>query len=100
MAEEKMRLLPMEFKRKGTLYTQIEKNDKYVVYMGRIGDSKPFYEVFKYQTRSCTPSPIFNPYGWTLREVFPSDEDFGSWAWATFNESEIEWLIERHNLRA
>ena len=95
-----MKELAKQFTKKGVTYTQIEKNNKYVIYEC-IHSSKEFsytyYEVFKYKVQPY-PTTFENPNGYKLMESYPSNESFGQWAWCCSNWRIVEKVINKHNL--
>lgn len=88
----KIRELQKEFKKRGILFTQIEKKAKHTI--DADGDIKTsgyciyrcsslhyddvYYEIFKY--RLAKPHP-YDKGDWDMVEVYPGDEQFGVWAW-------------------
>ena len=92
-----MRRLPLKLRKNGFEYKQIKKEGLYYIYeqdynsgidYGKDDTPKElkFYEVFKAKIR---PAETFKGKDYPQREVFPSDEDFGTSAWAyrTFDEA-------------
>jgi hypothetical protein len=68
----------------GYTYTQIERGEKAVIYSQKPSDpeiigSHEYFEVFRIKI-----SPAKTVFGVELpeKEKFPSDEDFGKWAWS------------------
>lgn len=103
----KIRELQKEFKKRGILFTQIEKKAKHT--MDADGNIKTsgyciyrcsalhyddvYYEIFKY--RLAKPHPYDNG-DWDMVEVYPGDEQFGVWAWTVNDKSYIKDVIKRH----
>lgn len=69
-----MQKLEKIVKNNGTIHTQLERTEKAAIYETGRGD----FEVFKIKT-----APAQEIYGkeYPEREVYPSNEDFGSIAW-------------------
>ena len=76
--------LKKDFRRKGIDFHQIHKDDKVVIYQLRQNGVRPWYEIFRYKTREP------DIYHDDTYEVYPSDEDFGKWAWSCSKYGVIE----------
>jgi len=74
-----MRPLPRNFRRNGFTYTRVLLIGRSVIYKQQVTPHLAYYEVFWIRVR-----PEEELFGKTIpeREVFPSNEDFGTRAWA------------------
>lgn len=88
--------LLVEFKKKGVSYKQIEKNERYVIYQCT-RDNDTYYEVFKYTVKNY-PSYFSNGNKYKYAECYPSDEEFGKWAWCCNTMNRVKAMIDKHNL--
>ena len=92
-----MKELRKTFRKKGTDFTQLYKDNNLVVYQL----SRPFvdgngysvwYEVFRYRTGGMHPmSSDYDPN--EVVEKYPSDEEFGLWAWSCSNIESIKKVL-------
>lgn len=84
------RKLPQKLKKNGFNYTQILRCGNYCIYEQDVNSGInyghneaikkiKYYEVFKIKVR---PEEIIKGTKYTMREVYPSNEDFGISAWA------------------
>ncbi len=92
-----MRTLPLEFKRKGFEYKQVDRNNKAAIYSQSLSDKILAYEVFKVKIL-----PAYNLGGVSFEksEPFPFDEAFGLWAWSikVFNDN-VQKALDRANIK-
>lgn len=74
-----MKVLPLTFKKYGYTYTQVLRGKRSVIYRLQDTSKIDYFDVFKINTRKA--KVIF---GRSIpeREVLPSDEDYGVWAWS------------------
>ena len=83
--------LKKDFTRNGTRYRQLMKNEQIVLYRcSREDGLDTYYEVFKYKTRT---EDFLHTEEW---EVYPSDNDFGKWAWCCSNGKSVEKVLRKH----
>lgn len=89
-----------EFTRNKLVYKQVVKTDSYYVY--EICDTIPYYEVFTRRLRNlrkrteCALNSIGNTEFKYVK--YPSDEDFGKWAWTARTMDKINEIIKRENI--
>ena len=91
-----VKLLRDTFTKKGISYKLLEKNKSYVLYECSTEDYK-YYEIFKYKIQPF-PKMFENPEGYDEMEVYPSDEQFGLWAWCCSNMNRVEYIKKVKNL--
>lgn len=102
----KIRELPLEFRKSGILYRQLDKKvynktDKdgkdrvsgYVIYSCKHDDGYFCYEVFEYKLQN--PHPM-DTVGWDKVEAYPNNESFGSWAWSCPNKDSLRKVMNLH----
>lgn len=92
-----MKELRKQFRKKGTDFNHLYKDNNLVVYQL----SRPYadgngysvwYEVFRYKTGGMNPiNPNYDPN--EIVERYPSDEDFGVWAWSCPNVESIKKVL-------
>ena len=77
--------LDKEFEKKGELFTQIEKTDRYYIYKRDL-KTVVYYEVFERKSQKL--NDFWRQYdkkgkydGFESVEVYPSNESFGNWAY-------------------
>lgn len=85
--------LPVRFKRKGFVYEQVCRNQEKVLYRQSMNGKTIAFELFRIKIQKPTE---FNGIILKEKEMFPSDEAFGSWAWSLQFMSE-EKAIQRYN---
>lgn len=81
--ENHIKELPISFKRKGVTYTQVENTKDYYIYRCNPDKMKSeYYECFKKKPieEFTYKDGKFVHLG-TLKYKYPSDEEFGHWAW-------------------
>lgn len=76
---EFVQTLPLKFNKGGSAYVQIARGEKAVIYEQRFENSIHGYEVFLIK---ISKEKIVFGNKVTAKERIPSDEDFGSIAWA------------------
>lgn len=90
----KLRELPLEFEKKGVRYTQMEKNNVYVLYRCEVLDYKDvYYEVFEYKVGK--PHPM-DTGDWDMVELYPSNEQFGILAWSCSDLNRVKYVMQKH----
>jgi hypothetical protein len=84
--------LPLEFKHKSFGYRQLERNEKAAIYSQSAGDQIAAYEVVKIRTVKFT---IWMGKEIPFREVYPSDNHWGSrgWTYRTLGEAKIKMEV-------
>lgn len=84
--------LPLEFKHKSFGYRQLERNEKAAIYSQSAGDQIAAYEVVKIRT---VKPKIWMGREIPFREVYPSDNDWGSRGWTchTLEEAKIKMKV-------
>lgn len=86
--------LKKNFKKFGEDFIQIYKDEKVVIYKRE----NPLYgntsfELFKYKTgKDCPLSKNYDPN--EIKEMYPSSEQFGLWAWWADNEETLVSLLK------
>ena len=88
-----MKKLPKEFKKNGYFYKQVERADKKAIYSQYCNNVPIAYEVIKIRIRPAKYSQFLNRQ-LEEREVYPSDEDWGTLAWTV---KTWERATERYN---
>lgn len=91
------RQLPNDFKIHGRTMELVERNDveNYAIYKNSDKDSL-YYEVFQIKVAKATTMKIKgNAIDVPKRELLPSDNNFGDWAWACSSESAKNRAIEK-----
>lgn len=78
--------LRQQFRKMDETFTQVYKDDKVVVYHTTF----PSVEVFRYKVRKE------NAFHYDKYEVYPSNEDFGLWAWCATSKDQFERIMENH----
>lgn len=73
-----MRTIPRIIRKNGLTYTQVLRNGRSAIYQVQVTQELTYYEVFWIRRR-----PIKELFGKIIpeREVFPSNEEFGTRAW-------------------
>jgi len=73
-----MKPLPLKIRRNGFTYTQVLRNGRSAIYRQQVTPTEVYHEVFLIRVK-----PEMELFGKTIaeREVFPSNEEFGSRAW-------------------
>lgn len=90
----KLRELQKEFEKKGVRYTQLEKNNIYVLYRCEVLDYKDvYYEVFEYKVGK--PHPL-DTGGWDAVEIYPSSELFGVYAYCCSDLNSVRKVMKNH----
>lgn len=90
----KLRELPLEFEKKGVRYTQLEKNNIYVLYRCEaLGYKDVYYEVFEYKVGK--PHPL-DSGGWDAVEIYPSNELFGTTAYCCSDLNSVRKVMKKH----
>lgn len=102
----KIRELPLEFRKSGILYHQLDKKvekkiDKdgnervsgYVIYSCKHDDGYFCYEVFEYKLQN--PHPM-DTCGWDKVEYYPGNEAFGNCAWSCPNKDSLKKVMNLH----
>lgn len=101
----KLRELQKEFEKKGVKYflfdkkesyTQEEngkyKTEGYVIYKcSALSYKDKYFEVFKYRIAKPHPHDVEN---WDMVELYPGDEQFGTWAWCCQNEESLKMIMK------
>lgn len=78
--------------KKGVRYTQIEKNDVFVLYRCESIDyGYGYFEVFR--PRMAKPHPLSGE-DYDMVELYPSDELFGLYGWCCSNEASLEKIMK------
>lgn len=90
----KLRELPKEFEKKCVRYTQLEKNNIYVLYRCEVLDYKDvYYEVFEYKVGK--PHPL-DAGGWDAVEIYPSSELFGVYAYCCSDLNSVRKVMKNY----
>ena len=98
-----MRKVKTNFARRGLTYTQIRREKDFLVYslgwpeiVAKNDDSAPI-NVIGYEVWKIRVLPERKIFGSTVpkREKHPSDEDFGTYAWACPTLDHVEEVIKR-----
>jgi len=78
-SEDSINLLPAKLRKNGFLYTLVQRGRRSCIYRQDVSPGISNYEVFQLKIR-----PLWKIKGKVIpaREVFPSDGDFGIWAWS------------------
>lgn len=84
---EDLRLLRTEFKKRGVTYTQVEKNNKYVIYQCVDQHGNRYVEIFRYRINLADPKWGADYNG---TESYPRDESFGVWAWCCSSKAQLK----------
>lgn len=74
-----MKTLPLKLRKSGHDYTQVQRGEKSCIYEQRFCGKLISYEVFIIK---ITPEKELNGKLIEVREKFPNNEAFGTWAWA------------------
>ena len=78
--------LKKDFVLRGVHYSQLIKNDVFVIYRCEKYNGIFYFEVFQYRLSNLHPmSRELDLYD--KKEAYPSDESFGGWAWCCSNEA-------------
>lgn len=85
--------LKKEFKANGgIIYRQVEKNDRFAIYectqTFEDGSINIFYEIFK--IKILAPDKFISD----VHEKYPSNEDFGNWAWCCSDYGNVVRVFE------
>ena len=91
--------LELEFTTHGYDYRQILRTKEIVIYQAQ-DDSITFYEIFKPRVRAITPNNVALSRqfaeGYTHAEQYPSNSDFGSWAWCCRGMKAVSRVLATH----
>lgn len=88
------------FSRKGVKYTQVYSNDEWYIYRCEAFayNDVPYYEVFK---KVVVDEKINTEGKWVktgeLTERYPSDSDFGNWAWCCMGLARCSAMMKKHS---
>lgn len=86
--------LKKEFRKKGTKFRQLFKDDDLVIYElsrnGEDGNGYHWYEVFRRYVKAA------DIYHADQFEKYPYDECFGVWAWSCSNEKTVNKVLKEH----
>ena len=83
-----MKALPISIRKNGYNYTQINRGSKALIYRQEISSKASYYEVFLLRTsRERRIKDVLLP----AKEIFPSNEAFGEWAWTFRDYKSAEW---------
>lgn len=71
--------LPFVLKKNSFKYTQLHRGSRSCIYEQRVSEKTRYYEVFliRLSQEKLLPNGKILP----VKEKFPADEDFGTWAW-------------------
>ena len=90
----KIKNLETEFVAGKKTYRQIEETEEYYVYEVVDEDAPTYYEIFCKRIKPISGfrlnSPIYKDY--THFVAYPSDEEFGAWAWCCSNKARVEMI--------
>lgn len=90
----KLRELPQEFEKKGVKYTQIEKNDTFVIYRCKnLEFEDEYFELFRYRLQP--PHPYSNE-DYDMIEAYPTENQFGLSAWCCSNIECVKKVMKKH----
>lgn len=78
--------LPVTLRKYGEEFTQIYKDSEIVIYKTTF----PSVEVFKYKVKKPNK---FHDDNW---EAYPSDADFGNWAWCATCRKQFDRILSTH----
>ena len=85
-----------DFRKKGVNYKQIEATDKYFVYECTPSEGPVYYEVFKKVIDKINTDKKRLMYpGYDAYTVYPSDSQFGIWAWCCSTLNRVEKYRQR-----
>lgn len=89
----KIRELEKEFVKGGVKYTQIEKNDVYVLYRCQCLEyADTYYEVFR--PKLVPPHP-YDTGGYDMVEAYPSNESFGCNSWCCSDIDSLKKVMKK-----
>lgn len=73
----------------GRTFTQVYRTDKMAIYLVEWPEGNKAVEVFKI---TVSNSPFYDgPF-----EKYPSNEEFGKWAWSCSTQPSLEKIMKRH----
>ena len=87
------------FEKYGDTFTQVEKNETYIIYSRETNGKITSYEVFDYRVRPFNPNSYIDrvsiEQGYTEVELYPSDESFGVWAYNPSTWDGVKRVLKR-----
>lgn len=92
---DNVKKLEKEFKFRKNTYRQLEEGEKYYLYgVWNLNDNTEgepsYYELFEKKTANPTTFP--NGQTYPLRELYPSDNNFGLWAWCCTTKERVDYI--------
>ena len=90
----KIKELPKEFEKKCIKYTQIEKNDTFVIYRCKnLEFEDEYFELFRYRLQPPHP---YSDEDYDMIEAYPTDTQFGLYAWCCSNVGSLLIMLKKH----
>lgn len=92
--------LKKEFQAKQNTYKQLEEGENFYLYgVWNLKDEakgKPsYYEIFE---KKIVPAVTIKGVFYPEREIYPKDEDFGSWGWCSNSIEQCNFIKEEMSL--
>lgn len=90
----KIKELPKEFIKKGIKYTQVEKNDDFVIYKCKnLEFDDHYFELFRYRLQPPHP---YSDEDYDMIEAYPTDNQFGLYSWSCSNVGSLLRMLKKH----